>query len=235
MASERQIEANRANARRSTGPKSQRGKARAKMNAVTHGLTAKQIIVPGERPEQFDRLREGLNADFAPGSTIECELVDQLAASLLRRRRVPVVEAALLKRLMGARLDDYLQFLTDEELELLEKISRRVLGLQEAAKVSDVVDRQGANGDRETGIPGRVDMLTVFARYESSLMNEIVKTVKLIHVLQARRIAAEEAVRTVGAASSKERLSAVQDRSSSSQSPLGQRLVGSNGGQPSEP
>jgi hypothetical protein len=121
MASQRQLEANRANARRSTGPKSQRGKARSRRNALTHGLTATQILVPGEKPEQLDRLREGLHADFAPGSTIERELVDQLALLLLRRRRVPVVEAALLKRLMERSDPSDLSYLTDEELNQFEK------------------------------------------------------------------------------------------------------------------
>ena len=74
------------------------------MNAVTHGLTATEIVVPGEEPEQFDRLREGLNADFAPGGTIERKLVDVLAGLLWRQQRLPIVEAELLKKLMGLRL-----------------------------------------------------------------------------------------------------------------------------------
>ena len=40
MTTERQIAANRANAKRSTGPKSRAGKARASQNAYRHGLTA---------------------------------------------------------------------------------------------------------------------------------------------------------------------------------------------------
>ncbi len=43
---------------------------------MTHGLTAKQIIVPGETPEQFESLREGLIADFALVTTLEFELAD---------------------------------------------------------------------------------------------------------------------------------------------------------------
>ena len=58
------------------------------MNAVTHGLSAKQIIIPGEKPEQFYKLRDGLIADFAPRSTIERELIRRssrvLAASATR-------------------------------------------------------------------------------------------------------------------------------------------------------
>jgi hypothetical protein len=70
MVSQRQLEANLANARRSTGPKSALGKARSRMNAVTHGLTAKQIVVRGEQPEKFDAFREALFSDFKPSVRI---------------------------------------------------------------------------------------------------------------------------------------------------------------------
>jgi hypothetical protein len=51
-----------------------------------------------------------------------------------------------------------------------------------------VVERRPAEGDREQGIPRRVEMLNVFARYETHITNEIIKTVKLIHFLQERRL-----------------------------------------------
>lgn len=54
------------------------------MNAVDHGLSAKLIVVPGEKPEDFDEFRDGLIFDLQPGSTIECELVDRLAGLLWR-------------------------------------------------------------------------------------------------------------------------------------------------------
>ena len=224
MASQRQLEANRANAKRSTGPKSERGKARSGRNAVTHGLTAKQIVLSGEEPEQFDRLRQGLNADFAPGSTIERELVETLAASLWRRRRAPVVEAAVLNRLIGGgfTLSKILPDLTTEELELLEKICARALGLEKPT-LSDLPDQQHEDGR----LPKRVEMLTILSRHDTRLMNDIIKTINLIHVLQARRIAAEEGARTVNATPSKGRLPAVQACSPSSRSPH-QKMVGSN-------
>jgi hypothetical protein len=43
------------------------------MNALTHGLTAEKILIPGETEEQFDELLQGLIDDFTPGTTIECE------------------------------------------------------------------------------------------------------------------------------------------------------------------
>jgi hypothetical protein len=134
----------------------------------------------------------GLIADFAPRSTIERELIDGLAGSLLRRRRVPVVEAASLKRLMGSTIEDFLPILTDEELGLLEKISRRFLEHQGELKLSDVVDRQDKASSKTEQSPARFEMLTILARYETSLVNNIIKTLNLLHLLHLRRIAAEE-------------------------------------------
>ncbi len=53
MASEKQVEANRRNALRSTGPRTADGKARSRLNAVTHGLTAQTLILPEEDPRSI--------------------------------------------------------------------------------------------------------------------------------------------------------------------------------------
>ena len=98
MVSSKQLEANRANARKSTGPRSQGGKARSRLNAVTHGLTARQLVVGAEKPEEFDAFREALFADLEPSGALQCELVDEVARSMWRLRRIPVLEADLLNR-----------------------------------------------------------------------------------------------------------------------------------------
>ena len=46
-------EANAANAQHSTGPRSANGKARSSTNALRHGLTAKQVLAPGELAEDL--------------------------------------------------------------------------------------------------------------------------------------------------------------------------------------
>src|SRR5262245_24482140 len=48
MASIKQIEANRSNALNGKGPRTAEGKARSSRNALTHGLTAQEIVIPGE-------------------------------------------------------------------------------------------------------------------------------------------------------------------------------------------
>ena len=54
MATTRQIEANRANSRKSTGPRTDEGKAAVRLNALKHGLSADCVIIPGEIIEYLD-------------------------------------------------------------------------------------------------------------------------------------------------------------------------------------
>ncbi len=58
MTSQKQIEANRRNAQKSSGPKTAQGRSISRMNALKHGLLAEQVIVPGEDFEEFATLRQ---------------------------------------------------------------------------------------------------------------------------------------------------------------------------------
>ena len=96
MASERQIAANRLNAKRSTGPNTPEGMTVASRNAVVHGLTSYGGLLPGENPEEFSDLSARVLAELAPDSAIEIELAEQITSLLWRLRRVPAFEVALL-------------------------------------------------------------------------------------------------------------------------------------------
>src|SRR3954447_20182557 len=68
MSSEKQIEANRRNALKSTRPKSEKGKERASMNALRHGLTAEQAVLPHEDPRNYDQIRAGMLDAHTPAN-----------------------------------------------------------------------------------------------------------------------------------------------------------------------
>jgi hypothetical protein len=93
MTSLRQIESNRRNAQRSTGPKTQSGKARSSQNAVRHGLTAETVIGPLEDPADYRAFEEAVTTAY----DAETELVLRLASLLWRLRRVTSVETGLLQ------------------------------------------------------------------------------------------------------------------------------------------
>jgi hypothetical protein len=97
MTSERQIAANRLNARRSTGPRSESGKLRSRQNAVRHGLTAETVIGVLENPCEYAVFEAAIIADYAPRSLVEHELVVRLASLLWRLRRATSIETGLLE------------------------------------------------------------------------------------------------------------------------------------------
>lgn len=66
MTSLLQIEANRRNALRSTGPRTETGRAVASRNALKHGLTADHVVLFDEHQEEFERFYAELLVAFKP-------------------------------------------------------------------------------------------------------------------------------------------------------------------------
>jgi hypothetical protein len=95
MTSLRQIESNRRNAQKSTGPITEEGKARSSRNAVRHGLTAETVIQLLEDPEDYHAFEMSVTADYDPDSAVERELVLRLASLLWRLRRAISIETSL--------------------------------------------------------------------------------------------------------------------------------------------
>ena len=95
MTSFRQIEANRRNARKSTGPVTEDGKRRSRCNAVRHGLTAETVIGALEDAEDYQALQAAIMADYDAQSAVERELVLRLASLLWRLRRATTIETGL--------------------------------------------------------------------------------------------------------------------------------------------
>ena len=102
VSSGRRTQANRSNARRSTGPRTERGKGFSSRNAVKHGLAAGAgrylMRALGEDPEQFDALSQRLVAEWRPQTETARQLVDQLAELFWKQARVARAEQALMAR-----------------------------------------------------------------------------------------------------------------------------------------
>src|SRR5271157_5629754 len=98
MATAAQIEANRLNAQKSTGPRTERGKARAKLNAVTHGMTALTImpVLPQEDAKELEEKTQQAIAAYKPRNLLErntvCRVV-RLEWELDRAERVEIGRA----------------------------------------------------------------------------------------------------------------------------------------------
>ncbi len=97
MATRRQIEANRQNAQKSTGPRTRTGKAAAKLNSLKHGLLAEQPVLPDEDGAAFEALRRELTEQFDPVGIIETQLVERIAGLIWRLRRLGRIEAGIIE------------------------------------------------------------------------------------------------------------------------------------------
>ena len=102
MPTNAQIKANRKNAKKSTGPRTAEGKTRSAKNALKHGLLARDTVMPGEDPADFDRQLSALEADIHPANSLEFELVRQIADAQWRMRRLTRLETGFL----AAAVDD---------------------------------------------------------------------------------------------------------------------------------
>ena len=91
----RQIEANRRNALKSTGPQTEAGKQLSRSNAVRHGLTAETVIGALEDAEDYKAFEAAVIADYDAQSAVERELVLRLASTLWRLRRATTIETGL--------------------------------------------------------------------------------------------------------------------------------------------
>jgi hypothetical protein len=88
---EKTLAANRLNAKRSTGPRTERGKNTSKFNAVRTGLFAKHLVIPvcdGERSgQQFTELLVDVRQEFQPEGPFEEFCLVQMAECMWRLRR----------------------------------------------------------------------------------------------------------------------------------------------------
>jgi hypothetical protein len=95
MTTFRQIEANRRNATKSTGPVTEEGKQQSRCNAVRHGLTAETVIGVLEDAQDYQAFEAAIVADYDAQSAVERELVLRLSSLLWRLRRATSMETGL--------------------------------------------------------------------------------------------------------------------------------------------
>jgi hypothetical protein len=96
MASPAQITANRLNALKSTGPRTDDGKTASRVNALRHGADATLAVIPGEDPAALEELTRSYRARFQPAGPEETFLVDTLIRSDWNRTRYLRIQADIM-------------------------------------------------------------------------------------------------------------------------------------------
>ena len=160
-ASERRIQANRRNALRSTGPKTERGKRTVARNAIKHGILAREVVITAgngkESSEEFQALVEQLWEQYEPVGVVEELLVKRIAACWWRTARVLRAEnGEIRKRLDLLAVDRALQISDEGNLNLaFEGLDLGLFSAENSAddKVSSR-ERWSALQGAQTGLRG---------------------------------------------------------------------------------
>jgi hypothetical protein len=195
MTSKKQKAANRANAQKSTGPRSSNGKSRSAQNALQHGLTATTLVLPDEDEAAWVALRERMFHYFDPISILEEELVEDLVRVLWRLRRVPQVEAGIFQEAHHrAAIDGMKEALHRMEMDSIDDVFPPT---EEVKKMRQQV------ADAESALPLTVsargfwqdaqgpNMLGKLTRYETCLENRFHRLLRELERLQAQRVEGE--------------------------------------------
>ena len=188
--SERKLAANRANAQRSTGPRTAAGKARSSLNALRHGILARaafNLTIEGaERRKEFDALIAGLAEEFQPQTIVEHLMVQQLAGCWWRLAKVWRYEQEAAWRMWaspGIPMDEYNEYHDNREWigsPLRDEI------VEDAAKFLP-----DAGLDDPT-IPNGASARTIL-RYQSAISSMLFRCLSLLERRKQARESAEDA------------------------------------------
>ena len=117
-ASAAKLAANCANAQKSTGPKTDEGKERAKRNALKHGLRSNQLVVHDHEREEFQTFHDSLQDKVEPEDPVEWILFNEMVRAAWNLRRIDKLEAELFDGstdpladpTLDARMDRYARY-----------------------------------------------------------------------------------------------------------------------------
>jgi hypothetical protein len=190
MASVAQIQANRLNARKSTGPRTAAGKERASRNALKHGLLAREAVIQGEDPEEFELYREGMLAELAPAGVVETMLAERVVGLSWRLRRA--------ERLQNAAFGALDEGEPTELLDARHEEWKQLKGSDWDRGVCGVVDENPGLGQVVVADFAEARVLDRLLMYERRIESSLYRTMGQLRKEQQARAAAtpEEASRS---------------------------------------
>ena len=198
MVTIKQAKANKLNSQKSTGPKTEEGKATSKMNAQKHRLLSQLALMPGEDTDQFEALRTMLFEEFQPGGGYEEALVDNLTAQFWRLARLLKMENEILVYAQCAIRHDI-------AYSKAGKAESQVLGWDDPLKTSDKSSTYKNLKDKAEAAKAKVqqaedslggaflytvnngDALSKLARHETRFRNDIRKIVAELEQRQEKK------------------------------------------------
>jgi hypothetical protein len=197
MTSARQKAANQSNALHSTGPKTPQGKAVVRLNALRHGLLARDVLLPGEVADAFEALWNQVRAELSPSGPIEEFLAERVVNAMWRLRRLARAETALFHwRMHGLKADRLAKQVHSYEESLLAVPTFTTI-TDEALHTEAMEERAGAEyeRDRDEVLIGCAldadatagDAFGTLTRYETGLERSLFKTLAELRQIQEER------------------------------------------------
>jgi hypothetical protein len=163
MPSQLKSQTARTNGAKSSGPTTPAGKSKSSQNSLKHGLNSKQILLPTESAEEFQTLRTSYFDQFQPATPIEAELVETLAATRWRLRRLATIESNIFNNHMLEKCDLYMS----EKLQSIDEEGRLAWAFKSLA---------------DSG-----PSLALIIRYEATLSRSYDRAFKQLQILQNQR------------------------------------------------
>ena len=185
MTTELQITANQENSKLSTGAKTSEGKAIVAQNAIKHGLLSHKLILGEEDLDCWKILLNGLVETLLPVGMIEQLLVEKIAISFWRQRRLVGAEVAAIRisaitesKRIDHKIDDIengLTFVLDKNHRTGDVKNRLVSELQEIKRLVQIKSTAPISDE-------------LLIRYSTGLDNELYKAITAFRKEQEIRL-----------------------------------------------
>jgi hypothetical protein len=200
MATDRQIAANRENAKKSTGPRTDPGKRRSRRNAFRHGLTAESVVTVLEDEAAYRKFEAIILRDYSPEMAIERALVVRLASLLWRLRRAVAIESGLFQIQGKIIRDRHLDNSHDDPSDPL-KVFYDLLRSPNRGPAPNEQATDGEGMSQQDQMPRKSDpaelavvflrlgnfnsgMLELVGRYETRLWRQLAQTILILESIR---------------------------------------------------
>jgi len=149
MATPRQIEANRRNAQKSTGPRTPEGKAAVRLNSLQHGLRARTVVLPGDDPQEFQQLCDDLESEWQPQTRTEQIYLEQMAIAYWKLQRMELLEA----RTISGGLSDLAPIMLERLWQAQQRLERSFASAQRELERIQISHNRQVQQPEEPSLP----------------------------------------------------------------------------------
>jgi hypothetical protein len=199
MTSDKQADANRRNALKSTGPNTPEGKSAVRHNAVKHGLLSRDLLLAGEDEAALKELGERLRDELQPVGELESLLVDRIISSTWRLQRLGRVEAGIFARELYGEMADRARkeadTYTSDLMDVVRTADITITNQHKHREAISKAEEMEAKQEAETATLGqtfvrdasKANAFSKLSRYETTIERSLYKALHELQRLQAAR------------------------------------------------